>query len=107
MLPDFGRAPFLEAEGIDRACFYHLVYSGRGNQTDELTPDVARAAVDTMLRRTKDFAERGPAKEIFTVDNHADGPYLYLRLLREHPGCSLTDEQCGLTPGSRTREPAT
>jgi radical SAM protein with 4Fe4S-binding SPASM domain len=76
---------FIEAEGIDRACFYHLVYSGRGRSTDELTPDVARAAVDTILRRTRDFAARGLRKEIFTVDNHADGPYLYLKLLQEDP----------------------
>jgi radical SAM protein with 4Fe4S-binding SPASM domain len=76
---------FIEAEGIDRACFYHLVYSGRGRSTDELTPDVARAAVDTILRRTRDFAERGLRKEIFTVDNHADGPYLYLKLRQENP----------------------
>jgi len=76
---------FIEAEEIDRACFYHLVYSGRGSAADELTPEVARAAVDTILRRTRDFAERGLRKEIFTVDNHADGPYLYLKLLREDP----------------------
>jgi MoaA/NifB/PqqE/SkfB family radical SAM enzyme len=76
---------FIEAEGIDRACFYHLVYSGRGNSADELTPDLARSAVDTILRRTKDFAERGLRKEIFTVDNHADGPYLYLKLREQDP----------------------
>ena len=76
---------FIEAEEIDRACFYHLVYSGRGRSADELTADVARAALDTILRRTRDFAERGLRKEIFTVDNHADGPYLYLKLLREDP----------------------
>jgi radical SAM protein with 4Fe4S-binding SPASM domain len=76
---------FIEAEEIDRACFYHLVYSGRGRSSDDLTADDARAAVDTILRRTKDFAERGLRKEIFTVDNHADGPYLYLRLREEDP----------------------
>jgi len=74
---------FIEAEEIDRACFYHLVYSGRGSSADELTPELARAAVDTILRRTRDFADRGLRKEIFTVDNHADGPYLYLKLLEE------------------------
>jgi radical SAM protein with 4Fe4S-binding SPASM domain len=76
---------FIEAEEIDRACFYHLVYSGRGDAADELTPDVARAAVETILRRTRDFAARGLRKEIFTVDNHADGPYLYLKLREEDP----------------------
>jgi radical SAM protein with 4Fe4S-binding SPASM domain len=76
---------FIEAEEIDRACFYHLVYSGRGRSADDLTPEDARSAVDTILRRTKDFANRGLRKEIFTVDNHADGPYLYLRLREEDP----------------------
>ncbi|HEX5581890.1 MAG TPA: radical SAM protein [Gemmatimonadaceae bacterium] len=76
---------FIEAEEIDRACFYHLVYSGRGSAADELTPEVARAAVETILRRTRDFAERGLRKEIFTVDNPADGPYLYMKLLEEDP----------------------
>lgn len=76
---------FIEAEEIDRACFYHLVYSGRGSAADELTPEVARAAVETILRRTRDFAERGLRKEIFTVDNPADGPYLYMKLLGEDP----------------------
>lgn len=76
---------FIEEEEIDRACFYHLVYSGRGSSSDELTPADARAAVDTILRRTRDFADRGLRKEIFTVDNHADGPYLYLKLREEDP----------------------
>ena len=76
---------FIEAEEIDRACFYHLVYSGRGRSADDLSAADARDAVDTILRRTKDFAERGLRKEIFTVDNHADGPYLYLKLREEDP----------------------
>lgn len=76
---------FIEAERIDRACFYHLVYSGRGNSADELPGEVARAAMDTILRRTRDFAERGLTKEIFTVGNPADGPYLYLKLRDEDP----------------------
>ena len=30
--------------------------------------------------------DRGKRVEILTVDNHCDGPYLYLRMLREnHP----------------------
>jgi radical SAM protein with 4Fe4S-binding SPASM domain len=76
---------FIEAEGIERACFYHLVYSGRGSSADELTPEVARAAVDTILRRARDFADRGLNKEILTVDNHADNVYLYLKLRDEDP----------------------
>jgi len=37
------------------------------------------------MNRTKDLFDRGKPKEILTVDNHADGPYIYLRLLREDP----------------------
>jgi radical SAM protein with 4Fe4S-binding SPASM domain len=37
------------------------------------------------MARTKDLHDRGIQKEVLTVDNHADGPYLYLRLLEEDP----------------------
>jgi radical SAM protein with 4Fe4S-binding SPASM domain len=35
------------------------------------------------MDRTRDLHERGLEKEVLTVDNHADGPYIYLRMLRE------------------------
>jgi radical SAM protein with 4Fe4S-binding SPASM domain len=41
--------------------------------------------VDLIIERTADLHRRGLDKEVLTVDNHADGPYLYLRLLRENP----------------------
>jgi radical SAM protein with 4Fe4S-binding SPASM domain len=71
---------FIEAEDIQRACFYHLVYSGRGNAADELTTAEIRRAMDIILERTRAFHERGLKKEILTVDNHADNVYLYLKL---------------------------
>ena len=71
---------FIEAEGIQRACFYHLVYSGRGNAADELTTAEIRRAMDTILERTQSFHQRGLKKEILTVDNHADNAYVYLQL---------------------------
>jgi len=72
----------IELEGIDRACFYHLVPSGRGRSIaeDVLSPAETRAAVDLILERTADFHRRGLPKEILTVDNHVDGVYAYLRL---------------------------
>lgn len=77
----------LEAEDIPRACFYHLVYSGRGSKLmeDDLSHEETRDVVDLIMGRTRDLFRRGKPKEILTVDNHADGPYLYLRLLREDP----------------------
>ena len=76
---------FIEAERINRVCFYHLVYSGRGSQMldEDVTPAESRQAMDTIIRRTKDFAARGLDKEILTVDNHCDGVYMYLKALAD------------------------
>jgi radical SAM protein with 4Fe4S-binding SPASM domain len=78
---------FLEREQIDRACFYHLVYSGRGEQIagDDLSREETRQAIDIILERTADFHRRGLNKEILTVDNHVDGIYLYLKLREQDP----------------------
>ena len=76
---------FIEQEKIPRACFYHLVYTGRGSDMmkDDLTREQSRRAVDLIMDRTMDFHRRGLDKDILTVDNHCDGPYLYMRMLRE------------------------
>lgn len=76
----------IEKEGIDRACFYHLVYSGRGSALikEDLDHKATRYVVDLIIDRTKQLHDKGLRKEILTVDNHADGPYLYLRMLREN-----------------------
>jgi len=78
---------FIEREQIDRACFYHLVYSGRGGQIaeDDLSREETRQALDVILERTEDFHRRGLNKEILTVDNHVDGIYLYLKLREKDP----------------------
>ncbi len=78
---------FIEKENVQRACFYHLVYSGRASDlTDEdLTHEETRHAMDTIIRRTDDFHSRGLDKDILTVDNHVDGPYLYMKLLEKNP----------------------
>jgi 12,18-didecarboxysiroheme deacetylase len=75
----------LEEHHIPRVCFYHLVYAGRGsNMVDQdLEHAETRRVVDLIIDRTSDLHERGLAKEVLTVDNHADGPYLYLRRLKE------------------------
>jgi len=77
----------LEKMDIPRVCFYHLVYAGRGSNLveEDLSLADSRAAVDLIIDRTKDLHDRGLAKEVLTVDNHADGPYVYMRLLKEDP----------------------
>jgi radical SAM protein with 4Fe4S-binding SPASM domain len=74
---------FIEREKIDRVCFYHLCPSGRGKSVEDLEPHESRQAIDTIITRTQDLLSRGIRTEVLTVDNHADGPYLYLRMLRE------------------------
>ena len=75
-----------EKMNIERICFYHLVYSGRGSSLvdHDLTHTETRKIVDILMDRTKDMYTRGLKKEVLTVDNHADGPYLYLRMLKEN-----------------------
>ena len=93
---------FIEREGIDRACFYHLCPSGRGKDLLALTPEQSRAAVDTIITRTGDFMARGKRIEVLTVDNACDGPYLYLRMLREnHPRAEQVREMIAWNGGAR------
>ena len=75
----------IEEEGIPRVCFYHLVYAGRGSslREEDLDHDATRATVDLIIDRTAELHGRGVPTEVLTVDNHADGVYLYLRMLRE------------------------
>ena len=77
----------IEDMDIPRVCFYHLVYAGRGSKLveEDLTHAESRAAVDLIINETKRLHDNGKSKEVLTVDNHADGPYLYLRLMKENP----------------------
>jgi 12,18-didecarboxysiroheme deacetylase len=77
----------LEEENIPRCCFYHLVYAGRGSKLveEDLDHEETRRLLDLIMDRTRGLFNRGMEKEVLTVDNHADGPYVYLRLLREDP----------------------
>ena len=71
--------------GVRRICFYHLVRSGRAEAGAVPSLVQTRSAVDTILSKTALFTDW--VDEVLTVDNHADGPYLLLRMQREgHPG---------------------
>ena len=77
----------LEEREIPRVCFYHLVYAGRGSELvkEDLSHEGTRRAVDLIIDETKRLFDKGKPKEVLTVDNHADGPYVYLRMLQEDP----------------------
>lgn len=86
---NYGEIPaifdLLQRMGIPRICFYHLVYAGRGSNlmAEDLDHAATRRVVDEIIDRTAELHQHGHAPEVLTVDNHADGPYLYLRMLRE------------------------
>ena len=72
--------------GVRRICFYHLVPSGRGRDGPiDLTAERRRAVLDRIMDLTAEAWAAGRQIEVLTVDNHADGPYVVLRLLRENP----------------------
>lgn len=75
----------IEQEKIQRACFYHLVYSGRGSAMiqEDLTHQQSRDTMDLIFERTRRLCQKNIDTEILTVDNHTDGVYLYLRLKKE------------------------
>ena len=77
----------IEKEGIERVCFYHLVYSGRGSaiQNEDLTQEEKRKVLDFIIEKTFDFQKRGIKTEILTVDNHCDGIYLYRYMKDKNP----------------------
>ena len=74
----------IKEEKINRVCFYHLVYSGRGSEMikEDISHEESRAAMDLIMEKT---LELGDKVEILTVDNHADTVYLYLKALSRYP----------------------
>lgn len=94
---------FIDHAGIDRACFYHLCPAGRGTSLAALSPAETRAAVDTIIRRTGELNQKpGRRVEILMVDNHCDGPYLYLKMLGEgHPRAEQVRQMLEWNGGAR------
>lgn len=84
-LPDIFK--LIEEEEIPRICFYHLVYSGRGSKMrdNDISHQESRQVMELIMEKTMDFNRRGLDKEVLTVDNHADGVYIYLSLKRTDP----------------------
>jgi radical SAM protein with 4Fe4S-binding SPASM domain len=75
----------LEAERIPRICVYHLAYAGRGKglSDQDQSHHEMRSTLSWLLTRTRALHHAGNPVEVLTVDNHADGPWLLLRLAQE------------------------
>ncbi len=109
-----GVIDLLEKEGIPRFCMYHLVYSGRGKEMVEM--DTAREekleTIRFLVDKTIELYEKGIETELLTVDNHADGVYIYnyltqknpdradevMQLLKMHGGCSAGTKFSNVDP---------
>jgi len=80
----------LADRGVDRFCFYHLDYGGRGAdiQDVDLSPEERREAVKRVCEMTRDYHDRGHEIETLLVGNYADAAYLVEYARRE-----LGDEQ--------------
>jgi radical SAM protein with 4Fe4S-binding SPASM domain len=78
----------MEERSIPRVCFYHLVDAAGDPRLagEALSLDETRAAVSRIAERTRETFARGFRPEVLTVDNQADGPFLYLKMLNEGRG---------------------
>ncbi|MGZ7040042.1 MAG: radical SAM protein [Thermoanaerobaculia bacterium] len=77
----------VEQEEIGRLCLYHLVYAGRGAYLSgiDLTVDEKRKMMTRLMNQVETWNEKGREVEVMTVDNHADAPFIYLRLQETNP----------------------
>jgi radical SAM protein with 4Fe4S-binding SPASM domain len=81
--------------GIGRICFYHLIRTGRAEHLSDQMPsqDRIRNAIDAILQRTEQLVSQNQVEEVLTVGNHADGPYLLMRMKTEKPGQAAEAEE--------------
>lgn len=86
----------VEQEDIGRLCIYHLVYAGRGSYLAgiDLTSDEKRKMMIRLMEQVERWNEQGREVEVMTVDNHADAPFIYLRLKDRNP--ALADNALSL-----------
>ncbi len=64
--------------GLDRFCFYHLDYGGRGADIADLDLSATekRAAVERLCELTLEYHDRGEEIETLLVGNYADAAFL-------------------------------
>jgi len=93
--------------GIRRICFYHLVSSGRAIDLGEQVPSLeqTRQTVTTIIDTTCDLVANGLVDEVLTVGNHADGPFLLVRMRKEnHPDYEMAKQLLLSNEGNRVGE---
>ena len=73
------------SKGIRRICFYHLIRTGRAKDLEQqtLSPEQTRSVIEVIIEKTNQLAKRKLVDEVLTVGNHADGPYLLVKMQKE------------------------
>ncbi|ELZ04801.1 Radical SAM domain protein [Natrialba chahannaoensis JCM 10990] len=73
-----GVVDLLTDVGVDRFCFYHLDYGGRGAEIADvdLTPQAKRKAVERLCDLTLSYHDQGEEIETLLVGNYADAAFL-------------------------------
>jgi pseudo-rSAM protein/SPASM domain protein len=73
-----GVVDLLSDEGIDRFCFYHLDYGGRGGDIRDidLSPAERREAVRRLFDLTREYHDRGEEIETLLVGNYSDAGFV-------------------------------
>ena len=71
--------------GVDRFCFYHLDYGGRGADVADadLSPEATREAVGDLCDLTREYHAAGEEIETLLVGNYADAGFLVEYARRE------------------------
>ncbi|MFA1611181.1 TIGR04347 family pseudo-SAM/SPASM protein [Halobellus rubicundus] len=82
----------LSEVGLDRFCFYHLDYGGRGGEIADadLSPEERRRAVERLCEMTLDYHRNGEEIETLLVGNYCDAAFL-VEYAREHFGEAKAD----------------
>jgi pseudo-rSAM protein/SPASM domain protein len=80
-----GVVDLLHDVGVNRFCFYHLDYGGRGADIvdADLAPAEKRDAVERLCDLTRAYHDRGAEIETLLVGNYADAAYLVEYAKRE------------------------
>ncbi|MFQ5952881.1 MAG: radical SAM protein [Candidatus Omnitrophota bacterium] len=86
---------YLADKGVKRFCLYHLVYSekGRAKFEDDLGSSLKRDTLDSFFSAIEKMLDDGIDMEVLTVDNHADGVYLYQKLKAKDSGLARYAEE--------------
>ncbi|WP_256290618.1 TIGR04347 family pseudo-SAM/SPASM protein [Halobellus inordinatus] len=78
--------------GLDRFCFYHLDYGGRGGEIADadLSPTERREAVEQLCEMTLEYHDEGEEIETLLVGNYADAAFL-VEYARDQFGAAKAD----------------